>query len=216
MIPREEAIIVHHRITLTHPDHLWTLFGIALVVLAVFVTACGGKMATPTTPTDTKTQNSVDTGGTIPYPPPIPGTGGPTSIEGVYQLTVTASPSCSLPAEAKQRTYTAAIAETTPGHVTVSLSGAEFVLGEGNQAGFEGIRDGNTIRFVVDNGPGPGYWLIEQINGTKYLNIEGVALATIGDGSITGIFHAEMRYFVHGGQWLGRCSASDHRMTFVR
>ena len=206
-----------HRLVPTRPDHPWALLGMALM-LCVVVTACEDKVVTPTTPTETKTQVLVTTGGgSVQVPPPIPATGGTTSIEGEYQLTMTASPTCSLPAEVKQRTYTATIAETTPGAVTVSLSGAEFVLTEVNEAGFEGVRNGDTVRFVIDNGYGPGYWLGEGIDGTKILTFEGVALATIGDKNIEGTFYGEMRYFVPGQRpLLGDCVAADHRISLTR
>lgn len=57
---------MHHRISPTRPDPLWTLRGIALV-LAVFVTACDGKMVTPTAPTQTQSQPATST----PVPTPL-------------------------------------------------------------------------------------------------------------------------------------------------
>jgi len=75
---------MHHRLVPTRPDHLWTLLGIALM-LCVVVTACEGEVVTPTTPTETKTQVLVTTGGgSVQVPPPIPATGGTTSIEGTF------------------------------------------------------------------------------------------------------------------------------------
>ena len=47
------------------------------------------------------------------------------SLDGVYSLTFTASPSCNLPDDAVKRTYTATIAQTDAA-LTIVLSGARF------------------------------------------------------------------------------------------
>lgn len=89
------------------------------------------------------------------------GDGGTSSIEGEYRLTVTASRSCSLPAEVRQRRYTARVTEAKPGYVTVALSGADFsfIPDElGGEAGFDGARNGDALRLVANHGYGGGYY----------------------------------------------------------
>lgn len=209
---------MRHRITPTSLGQRWTLCGIALV-LVMIVAACGSEGVPPAAPSQVgnplATSNPVPV--PLPYPPPIEPTGGAFSIDGEYQLTLTASPRCSLPAEVRQRTYTARVTEAKPGYLTVTLSGAGFpVPADGTQNGFEGMRNRDALRFVIYNGYGGEYWFIENTDGTRNLFVEGVASATIGDGTIAGTFVGELRYFVPGQPWIGYCSAADHHMTFVR
>lgn len=201
---------------------MWTLRGGALV-LAVSVIACGGG---PSGPSQIQPQTSTQTGASprtpsqLPYPPPIQPTGGASNIEGEYQLTVTASPSCSLPAEVRQRTYAARVTEAKPGYVTVALSGADFsFIPEklGGEAGFDGVRNGDALRLVANNGYGGGYYFMELIDGTNFLSYDFVTAARIGDSVIAGTFVGEIAYHPFGrGPSLGYCAATDHQIAFVR
>jgi hypothetical protein len=78
-------------------------------------------------------------------------------------------------------------------------------------------RDGDRMRFVVDNGYGGDDYFVEQVSESRKLFDEGIADVTIADNGIAGTFAAEIRCFVVGQQpWLGHCSATDHRMSFTR
>jgi hypothetical protein len=175
----------------------------SLLLLVVMGCGSGDLPTQPTTPNVTPT--------TPPLPPFEP------SIEGEYRLTFTASPSCSLPAEAKQRTYTAKVAEPTRGAVTVTLSGAVFRWGLYSfEPGFDGTRDGDALRFVISNRNGRG--VAELIDGTKELYYDGAANATVADRNITGTFMGQIYINVAGNlfDWLGDCTAPDHRIEFAR
>ncbi len=151
---------------------------------------------------------------------PLAGTDATGNINGDYQLTITASPRCTLPAEVMQRTYAAHLEETRPGIVAVTLSGADFVqFGAGTRAGFEGTRDGASLHLIVDNGYGGDFYFIENVDGTRSLSFEGEANLVIFENRIAGTFSAEIGYYVSGsGQsgWVGRCIANDHFMNFSR
>ncbi len=185
-----------------------------VALLLPLALACSNPQR-PTTPTPLPGDPSNPP--SDPYVP-LPPNGGPTSISGVYQLTITASPSCSLPSEVRQRTYTVKIEEATRGYVTVTATAGSFALSEppADPAGFEGTRDGDKMRFLIYNGYG-GPYFIERIDETRNLFFEGVADVTIADDRIFGTLDAEIRYYIVGQQpELGQCTAKDHAIVFTR
>lgn len=141
-------------------------------------------------------------------------------IAGIYRLTFTASPSCSLPAAARQRVYSAKIVEgrtiSRPEDVIVTLAGGAFVVW-GNQPGFVGTRDGSTVRFTIDTNWDGDYGLVELIDSTNELYYAGSASATIDNRIIDGSFNGKLTYqnrFTRA--ILGQCDAADHRIVFTR
>ena len=190
------------------------MFSRRLALVAVFAVAAVSSCSTtpPTAPTIEPLRAT-----SAERPQPAPPTGGTTSIAGQYRMTITADPACVLPAEARQRSYTALIEEPQAGYITVTLSGAQFVLFlPSDKAGFDGTRDGNVMRLVIDNGYGGPYYFIERVDETKNLFYEGIATVTVGQDGIIGSLAGEMRYFVPGQRpWLGDCSG-DHRIAFTR
>ena len=138
----------------------------------------------------------------------------PADFHGAYSLTFTASPSCALPTEVTRRAYQAYIREDLYG-IVVDLAGGEFVDFGGK--GFRGTRDGNTIRFYMDDGSYGDYNFIEQLDPARMLAYHGTATGTIGDKAIVATFSGNVR--VCGANLrivLAQCEASDHRLEFVR
>jgi hypothetical protein len=146
---------------------------------------------------------------TQPTPPP----GGGANIDGQYTLTFTAAPSCSLPEEAKRRTYTATVAEAPPGHVTVTLGGA--VLLQQLEPGFDGTRSGDAVQFSI--GSGNRRWVAERIDG-KDVFFSGSATVTFAGGSATAPFNGGIWVSAAGNifDWIADCTATDHMIEFVR
>lgn len=143
-----------------------------------------------------------------------------TGITGVYRLTFTASRSCSLPSEARQRSYSANVIEgRTIGRredLIVTLAGAEFVVW-GNEPGFVGLRGGDTVRFQIDTDWGGAYGLVELIDLTKELYYVGTATATLNERSIVGLFSGTLKLVDrHSRATLGECQAIDHRIELTR
>jgi hypothetical protein len=144
----------------------------------------------------------------------------PKTVAGVYQLTITAGPSCSLPADARQRTYPAKLVEgrAIPSvyDLVVTLAGAEFVVW-GNDAGFTGTRNGSQATFPIGTNWDGDYGLVELIDLSKELYYNGTAVATIGDRAITGSFVGSITVKDRFSQAvLGSCQASDHKFEMVR
>lgn len=166
-----------------------TLLTALLLLVAV---ACGNDL--PTQPT--------------PSSPP----GGGSNIDGQYTLTFTASPSCSLPEEARKRTYTATVAEAPPGYVTVTLGGAVFL--PQLEPGFDGTRSGDEVRFSI--GTGNRRWVAERIDG-KEVFFSGSATATFAGGRATAPFNGGIWVSAAGNifDWIADCTATDHVIEFV-
>lgn len=143
-----------------------------------------------------------------------------TGIAGVYRLTFTASQSCSLPSEARQRTYSANVIEgrtiVRREDLIVKLAGAEFVVW-GNEPGFIGSLDGKTARFQIDTNWDGAYGLVELIDLTKELYYVGTATATISERRIVGSFSGTLKLVDrHSRATLGECQAADHQMELIR
>jgi hypothetical protein len=155
------------------------------------------------------------------------------SIDGVYALTFTAAPSCTmppgaLPPELMRRTYLARITEKADGLV-VDVDGPGFPY-DFWRYGFKGQRDGSTVRFDLNgspNSPNPWNWesdylLMESLDGgcligqtcgpQRFLGYTGTATGTIGERSITMVFNGTVRLW---GSGVALC-AGGHRLEFVR
>ena len=178
-----------------------------LATLLLLVGVACGNGDLPTQPTTANVPPPA------PAPPPTPVI---SDIAGEYTLTLTASPSCSLPAAVSQRIYTATVAESTWG-VSVALSGAEFLQGLDY---FGGRRNGNVIDFDITFGMGSG--MGEVIDDAKLLYYEGTAHATIAGRYIAGtlnglisLYDDPSQLFLPSARRLD-CAAADHRIEFVR
>jgi len=178
-------------------------------ILLLALVSCGGDL--PTQPSAT--------------PQRLPGLPQPelaSDIVGDYQLTFRASASCSLPTPFMKRTYQAHIrAWVNFPNVAVDVAGATFF--HEWVAGFDGTRNGNTVRFEIVGLRDDSfdslfeYSLAESIEGTKWLTYDGAAVASIRGKSITGTFNGQiaLRDDVSRAV-LAECRATDHKVDFVR
>lgn len=192
------ALLIHTRTLVT-------------AILLLGAAACGGKDTLPTQPTP------MPRAGADPAPP-APAT----NTVGDYQLTFTASPSCSLPTQFMIRTYRANIrAWTDYPRVAVDVSGGTFF--QDWAVGFDGTRDGDTLHFTI---VGMGndsfddlfnYHLAELVDGTKWLTYDGTAVATIRGNNVTGAFDGRISLLDQTTRAiLAECRATDHKIDFVR
>ena len=184
---------------------------VAVVIAASAWFAACDDNGSPTTPTSVAVPGSPTagspTGTTLPpFDPPVTGT---------YTLTITASSSCALPPEARQRRYTATMAEPNRGTVSVALSDADFRWGLGqfpNPPGsqFQGTRDASALRFNVFVG--------ERVDDTKEISYDGLADTMLAGSTISGRFSGTIWLNAAGNLYDGiaDCSAPDHAIAFVR
>jgi hypothetical protein len=142
------------------------------------------------------------------------------NLSGTYRLTVTASPSCVLPPEVRQRNYDARILDTQQ-DLVVLLSGPNLVAW-GGQTGFTGSRDQSTVRFVVRDTFDDGYNFIERIDpgtpdgrGRKDLYYSGTAAGNAGEMRIVVAFSGKLE-LRSGLATLAKCEATDHRFELTR
>lgn len=154
-------------------------------------------------------------------------------VEGHYELTVTASPSCSggLPEFARERRYRAYLEQRDDrlDLLEVTLSGAKFLLGLKGH-GFVGrLEPSGRMTFSLDAyDPSYPYGynypdVVEQVGDSDYLVIYGVITAddesghTRIDGRLrggVGLWQNEFG-FPHAGRRLAECHAEDHRVLLT-
>ena len=195
---------------------VWTLLiftrTLVTAILLLGVAGCGGKDTLPIQPT------SIPSGSPRPEPVPAPNIPVPaTDIVGDYQLTFTASSSCSLPMQVTKRTYKANVrAWVNYPNVAVDVSGGTFF--QDWAVGFGGTRDGDTLYFAIVGMAGDfyNYSLAELIDGTKWLTYDGTAVATIRGNNITGAFDGRISLLDATRAILAECRTSDHTVDFVR
>ena len=191
----------------------------ALVYAIASVAACDGQSPTLAAPTSPAT---------------------PPSVAGVYTLTLTAADTCvpdryyagtlgipaALPAEARRRSYTAAIAQDAA-RLTVNLSGGEFVLSQPHVVGGDHIEwYGNSFRGVIPYN-GASFWdqgffmlkggdpgdltiawaergwsahdVLERISPTTFLGISGSALGPHNSTTIDAPLDGTFWLYSYGG-----------------
>lgn len=134
-----------------------------------------------------------------------------------YRLTVTASPSCSLPPEAATRSFTVAISARAGNSFVVDL-GSDFYFA---LVGFVGSRDGNAVQFTLssDGKTTSGYQFIDFLDSTRSYGIDGNATGTFQPpGRISATLSGTIKVFRSDspGAVISACTASDHRLDFVR
>jgi hypothetical protein len=140
----------------------------------------------------------------------------PGDIRGLYALTFTASPSCTLPAEAMRRSYTARISEAGD-QLIVDLSGADFMVWF-EMPGFTGRREANAVSFTIASDLDAAYTVIERLDPAREIAFSGTATGTIEDRRIIAGYNGEVVVRTTGSPHnpLARCQAGDHRLEFVR
>jgi hypothetical protein len=139
-------------------------------------------------------------------------TNAPGDIRGIWSLTVVASPSCTLPPDMMQRTYSARIDETAKG-ITVDLSAAGSHGDGWDKWGFTGTRDATTLRFILGD-PTSGYDTTENIDSSKSIWYVGTAVGPAADRKVSAVFSGKV--FLWASGTTVECPADDHRLEFVR
>jgi len=129
-------------------------------------------------------------------------------IRGAYRLTVTASPSCTLPGAAMPRAYSAFVEEgrntQRSEDLIVTLSGPNLIAYFGN-SGFTGAFEGNLVRFdITDN------FLAEFSFVDGDLSYSGTARGMVASDAIVTTFSGTLRMA------SSECRATDHRLELRR
>jgi len=169
---------------------------VSIPLVLVSVLACG---PTPTQPTST----------------PLPPLSSMNTL-GQYTLTMTASPSCSLPPAVMSRAYEATVFERRAGLIEVAVD-TEYLLSCWGclETGFQGTRDGDALQFdIVGEG---GRWFFADLVEDGELRYDGTATATMLDnGNITGTFDGRITILAGASlSPLAVCGATDHKMELV-
>jgi hypothetical protein len=126
---------------------------------------------------------------------------------------VTASPSCTLPPEVRQRRYDARIVETQ-NNLFVELSGAVMVTW-GGRPGFTGTRHDSVVRFDVTDTFDDGYNFVERIGPGRDLYYSGSAVGDVRDATIVAVFSGTL-VLRGGAAVVAECEATDHLFELVR
>lgn len=139
---------------------------------------------------------------------------GPKPVAGIYRMTLTISPSCSIvPDDQKTRTYTAAIGQEEA-RLRIELGDANFIPGKNS---FNGKVAGSTVSFEW----GDGYYALyygtsvqEVLPGGQILGIWGTMVAPAAPQTISGSLVGG--FTLRQGTRSDGCSASDNRVVFTR
>ena len=218
-----------------------SIIRVTFVLVAVVAGgACSSNSPTPVNPaaptadatSASATPSETPTPPAAPTPPPTPPAAPtPASIEGVYNLTFVAVPSCALPAEFMRRTYQARITETAD-NLLVELSGPGFPedFRYFYPYGFTGKRDGSAVRFDLHGDPcslDPLCWdheylfrefpdgicsMGESCGPRRFVGYSGTATGTVGERSIPMVFRGTVRLW---GAQNAACTG-DHRLDLLR
>ena len=142
---------------------------------------------------------------------------GPTPVAGIYRMTLTISPSCSIvPDDQKTRTYTAAIGQDEA-RLRIQLGDANFALIWWEQNSFNGTVFGSTVTFDWGDGYAAFYYGTKRSgdsagrSDSRNLGHDGrPGGAQTISGNLVGGFT-----FREGNRTRG-CSAADNRVVFTR
>jgi hypothetical protein len=143
---------------------------------------------------------------------------GPTPVAGIYRLTLTISPSCSIvPDDQKTRIYTAAIGQEEA-RLRIQLGDANFVPDRGDEKKyFNGKVVGSTVTFDWGDGYYAFYYgtsVQEILPGGQILGIWGTMVVPAATQTMSGTLVGGFT-FREGNRTTG-CSASDNRVVFTR
>jgi hypothetical protein len=133
-------------------------------------------------------------------------------VEG-YELTVTASPSCTFPQEIRQRRYDARVVDN-PFGLFVFLNNSNMVAW-GGASGFTGTRNDSAVQFHVSDSFDEDFHFIEQIDTGRFLSYWGTAAGEVRQGTITTVFNGAVT-LKSGATILTTCEATDHVFELVR
>ena len=152
------------------------------------------------------------------------------SLAGRYQLTLTATGCSAIASELQRRTYDALL-EQQGARLTVTLSGADFIVSGGRGNRFTGTYavDGR-ISFTIGEifYPYYYYWyapptpdIVERVTSSSALLINGSSAAThdgrsLISGTLSGIFAVTNRGTSPYWPYSGSCHSSAHRLELRR
>jgi hypothetical protein len=144
------------------------------------------------------------------------------SLGGVYSLTFTASPTCNLPDDVVNRTYTATI-DQRGAPLTIFLSDARFFTSlQLTRNQFSGRVLGHAVSFTLDD---DFYYsgvpsLVEVLGDNRYLLLTGRAEAIAAESGMPAVFAGAVSVTNSpedpGSQPIATCTASDHHLIFTR
>jgi len=144
---------------------------------------------------------------------------GPTPVAGIYRMTLTISPSCSIvPDDQKTRTYTAAIGQEEA-RLRIQLGDANFATDRGEeQKHFNGMVAGSTVTFDWGDGYAAFYYgttsVQEILPGGQILGIWGTMVAPAAPRTISGTMVGG--FTLRTGNTSRGCSAPDNTVVFTR
>ncbi len=183
----------------------WSLFSEALagLLLATVSTACGS----PAAPSPNRLQTAAA---------PVPA---PKDLAGPYTLTLSASSRCpaDLPADMRNRTYAATIAQTG-GSLTVTLPSIFPPWGNrafGTDNRFTGVLGANNdviFQFQFEEWFAQGQVTDFWANGTMTATTSPSGLSGSWDGTLRGVVDNPGGH----GNHIVTCSAPDHGVVFSR
>jgi len=142
---------------------------------------------------------------------------------GMYTVTMTAAPSCSLPDYTVTRTYDGRLLGSDQDLVVLfDPYDARFVAGRGSSgfgrpSGFTGTRDGEAVRFTLHDDESTDYSFVYLAAEGRELAYSGTASGTMSGSGIVATFTGTFE--LRSGQdhtVSAECHATDHRVELVR
>jgi hypothetical protein len=155
-------------------------------------------------------------------------TGGPPTIAGTYSLSIVAAGDCHvintppLATPYRNRTYTAVVTESGP-VVTVTLSGANFVIANGRGNKFAGrVTPGHVSFTLGDTGSYAYYYyytvgspdVVEQLDANSFLSFWGTVDAPLSPAVIAGSFYGNIVTYT-GTKLTESCASNHHQFTMT-
>ena len=143
-------------------------------------------------------------------------------LRGHYALTLTRMP-CSADVPAS-RTYDATI-EQNDRRLSVTLSGADFIVGRGHGNTFTGTLDGTRVQFSLSGASFYYYYygyydVIERLDTTHAFVVSGNVTAAASPltitGTLSGTFAVALGTVAPFSRIQGRCTGTSHRFEMVR
>lgn len=162
-------------------------------------------------------------------PGPPPGTGGNSNpASGLYGLTLTIGPSCTILPEAERtRQYSARLADDGPGRYVVTLGDASFMEAPGciplrcNQ--FRAVDEGDAMRLILDpDNEWHGGYMTEKMTSGTWLILQGLLSAVRHPSLIEASGAANVGYCrTAGSQYSFPCSDyvscdADLKLVFAK
>lgn len=136
---------------------------------------------------------------------------------GDFAMTLTASPSCTLPDPAMSGTYQAHLKEGN-GRLYVEFEDQRFVCGFWG-CGFTGRREDDRVRFTLTSWT-PGatdFAFIYQLTGDTDLGYVGTSVGALDERGFSAVFEGAIVLYVGStNRESARCDARDHRLQLTR